>query len=1220
VPAAYVRLERLPLTPSGKVDRRALPAPETDAYAGARFEEPQGETEQALAEIWAELLKVERVGRHDNFFNLGGHSLLAVHLLERLKSRGWVLSIGDLFETQVLSVLASKVKRDEAEDAIPTYTLPASCQRITPDMIPLTSLDQSAIDEIVSSIPGGVRNIQDIYPLTPLQEGIVYHHLTTSRSDPFLVSILYEFDRRDDMQKYLDGLQSCIDRHDVLRSSVFWEGLPEPVQVVWRTARLEVTDLALEDSGNDVIELLYEAARYQEIRLDIRAAPLMRVWRAHDPRNGRWLLLQVMHQLVGDHSSLERLREEIEVHMEESAAPLPPPIPFRNFVARVRHTSKEVDHKAYFTRELGDVDEPTLMFGVSGVVSGREWSHTQLPVDSAIATRIRAQAKRFGVSPASIFHVAWALVTAHAASKADVVFGTVLFGDLTGVRSTAGSAIGLHINMLPIRIVVDDTEVASAIKDVHRKLGELILHENASLTLAQRCSRVSPPSALLTSLLNFRHSEHVTTQAADRCETARGMARALRSDERSTYPVTVSVDDLGEGFVLSAHVQQPIDPTRVCGLTLAAVSAIVDALERDSAATLRALDVLPRAERTRVLEGFGANPRENPECECIHQLFERQVRNRPEGIALVDGKNRVTYRELNERANRLAWELVEMGIRPEDRVAVYLDRGVQMIVSVLAILKAGAAYVPLDPGYPLERLQFMIADCEPKVMLTERPLQEVVPPGSAVEVVVLDSHDVEEHRLNRRTENLNVRAVGLTARSLAYVIYTSGSTGVPKGVMVEHEGLYNLALSLGPLFGVTSESRVLQFSSFSFDGSTWDWMMALTYGASLYFETREGLYPGRSLRDTITRHDITHVTMVASAAAATFVDDGIPDGLALIVTGEPCAPALAKAGSCGGRLFNVYGPTETTICTTTYQCGCENGTPVVPVGKPMPNTRVYVLNDRLQPVSVGVVGEIYIGGMGVSRGYWNREDLTREKFLSDVFAGPGERMYKTGDLGRWRVDGTLEYLGRADDQVKIRGFRIELGEVESALVRCPGVKDAVVVAFQRPEAVEQVLVAYYTVKDESKNIDARDLSAVIRRVLPEYMVPSAYVRLERLPLTPNGKVDRLALPVPDTDAYPRAMLEEPQGETEQTLAEIWAELLKVERISRHDNFFNLGGHSLLAVRVITAIGRRFDLELAVHDLFQYPVLRDLAEKIECALLESFDTEDLRDVMNALRTR
>jgi len=595
----------------------------------------------------------------------------------------------------------------------------------------------------------------------------------------------------------------------------------------------------------------------------------------------------------------------------------------------------------------------------------------------------------------------------------------------------------------------------------------------------------------------------------------------------------------------------------------------------------------------------------------------------------VQGNNRITYRELNEGANRLAWGLGEMGVSREDRIALCLERGVEMIVSVLGVLKAGAGYVPLDPGYPQERLQFMVADCEPKLIVTEGALQGRVSASRGMEVIVLDADEFRARLRRRSSQDVYPGEVGVTERSLAYVIYTSGSTGVPKGVMVEHKGLCNLAVSLGELFAIKPESRVLQFSSFSFDGSTWDWLMALCYGASLYFEAREDLYPGPSLKETMQRDGITHVTMVASAATATFVEGGIEEGLALIVTGEPCTVGLAKAGSRGGRLFNVYGPTETTICTTTYRCGSEEGMSVVPVGRPMPNTRVYVLDDRLQLVGVGVVGEIYIGGMGVSRGYRNREELTTETLLADPFAGCGGRMYKTGDLGRWQANGELEFLGRADDQVKVRGYRIELGEVEAVLVRCAGVKEATVAVQEGGEGGEKMLVGYYTVQGEGEGegeegewekISAQELSAAMRRELPEYMVPAAYVRLERIPMTPNGKVDRRGLPMPEAEAYARAGYEEPQGEIEQELAGIWAELLKVERVSRHDNFFNLGGHSLLAVRMMNAISLRCDVGLAVQDVFRHPVLKELGEKIELALLESFDAGGLLDLMGAMKTR
>jgi amino acid adenylation domain-containing protein len=574
----------------------------------------------------------------------------------------------------------------------------------------------------------------------------------------------------------------------------------------------------------------------------------------------------------------------------------------------------------------------------------------------------------------------------------------------------------------------------------------------------------------------------------------------------------------------------------------------------------------------------------------IHQQVERQAALHPDALALAFEDESLSYGELNLRANQLAHQLIELGARPDARVALWMERGIDLVVCILATLKAGAAYVPLDPAYPADRLAYMLDDCAPVVVLTQANQLCKMPP-TAARVMAIDTGFGMVR--NQPVTNPNPAALGLTEQHLAYVIYTSGSTGVPKGVMVPHAGLRNLLNVQVDLFDVRPDSRILQFASPSFDASVLEISMALCHGARLCLAPRKALLPGDPLVRTLLRHGITHLTLPPSALAVLGKDVHFPTVKTLVVAGEVCSPAVARRWAPLHRLVNIYGPTETTVFVTAEVCQAEYSGPT-PIGRPIRNVPIYILDGDLRPVAPGARGELFVGGVCVSRGYHNKPELTSQRFVNDPFSPDREaRMYKTGDIGRWRPDGSIEYIGRSDFQVKLRGFRIELGEIEARLVACPGVREAVVVC--REDAVDDKrLVAYITATEDAEHLSLEPLRARLGRFLPEHMLPAALVRLVRFPLTPNGKIDRASLPVPRIGAFQTASFVAPEGALETGLAEIWQELFQVQTVGRQDNFFALGGHSLLATQLASRVHARMDINLPLRTVFELPELRALA--------------------------
>ncbi|HEU4885984.1 MAG TPA: amino acid adenylation domain-containing protein, partial [Longimicrobium sp.] len=679
--------------------------------------------------------------------------------------------------------------------------------------------------------------------------------------------------------------------------------------------------------------------------------------------------------------------------------------------------------------------------------------------------------------------------------------------------------------------------------------------------------------------------------------------------ERTNYPVVLTVDDWGEAFSLAAQVAVPADAEQVCRMMHTALEGLVEALEATPGRAIGSVEVLHEAERRTVVQEWNRTERPYPRGVCIHELFEAQVRERPDAPALVWGAESLTYRELDARANQLANHLVRLGVGPDARVGVLLERSAELIVSILAVLKAGGCYVPLDPGYPPERLRLMLADSSVRVLLSRGDLAGAVEAGGLA-VVPLD-----QAAGALASESVEAPRSGATAESLAYIVYTSGSTGKPKGVMVAHRHVVQLVCETDYV-QIRPGDRIAQASNASFDALTFEAWGAFLNGATLVGIPRDVLLSPPAFYQMLREERIT--TLYQTTALLNQLSREQPDVFAplrdVLFGGQAVdADSVRRLLKAGGpeRLLHMYGPTETTAwCSWEQVTHVAEDALTVSVGRATGNQRIYLLDYALNPVPVGVPGEAYVGGDGVVRGYLDRPGLTAERFLPDPFAEePGGRMYRTGDRLRWKADGRLEFIGRVDEQVKIRGFRIEPGEIEAALTAHAGVLEARVIV-REDQPGEQRLVAYIV-----GSVDAEVLRGHLRESLPEYMVPGAFVVLQALPLTPNGKLDRKALPAPEhaagTDRYVA-----PRTPVEEVLAGIWAQVLKLEQVGVHDNFFDLGGHSLLIMRLVAEIQARFDLEVSIRTVFSMPTLEALAGEIErriyekIAAMSEFEAEQL----------
>ncbi|TQF02738.1 amino acid adenylation domain-containing protein [Kitasatospora acidiphila] len=804
VPSAVVCLEQFPLTANGKLDRKALPAPE---YAAGSGRGPANAREEVLCQAFAEVLGLESVGVDDDFFALGGHSLLAIRLVERLRERAVPVSVKAMFQSPTPAGLAEST--GSAQVVVPANLIPEGTTEITPEMLPLVELAPAEVERIVATVEGGAANLKDVYPLAPLQEGLFFHHLIADRErgevDVYAQPLVLEFDSPERLDAFLHALRQVVDRHDIYRTAIVWEGLREPVQVVSRRVELPVHQVVLDPQGPDPIEQLTALGRSW---MDLSSAPLMDVHVTAEPGGERRLAMLRIHHLAQDHTTLDVLLGELRAFMSGRADTLPAPLPFRDFVAQARLGVPRAEHERYFAELLGDVTEPTAPFGLLDVHGdGSDSVRAQLAIDPELAERVRGLARRQGVSPATVFHLAWARVLGAVSGRDDVVFGTVLFGRM---NSGAGSdrVPGLFLNTLPVRVRVDGQTAGAALDGIRHQLAGLLVHEHAPLALAQKASGMAGGSPLFTSIFNYRHNQPAARDTGSGFE---GIG-VLSARDLTNYPLSIAVDDDQTGFGLTVDAVASIDPQQVGLLLHTCLGNLVAALEGAPEQTrLASVDVLGEAERALVLTGWNGSV--VGVGSLVPELVARRAAELPGAVAVVCEGVELSYAELDARANRLAHFLVGRGVGAESVVGLCLPRGVEMVAAILGVWKAGAAYVPLDPEYPAERLAFMVADSGAGLVLGEGGLDVAGPEVAA--------------------QPATAPEVELAEGQLAYVIYTSGSTGRPKGVAVTHGAVAGMAVALGPHLGVQVGTRVLQFASFSFDASVLDVVLTLSAGGTL---------------------------------------------------------------------------------------------------------------------------------------------------------------------------------------------------------------------------------------------------------------------------------------------------------------------------------------------------------------------------------------------------
>ncbi|MFH9870306.1 amino acid adenylation domain-containing protein [Streptomyces lydicus] len=1191
VPSAFVLLDALPLTANGKIDRRALPDPEPAAGGDAPYVAPRGEIEEALAAVWAEVLGLERIGVHDNFFTLGGDSIAGLQVAVRARRAGLRLTSKDLFRRQTIAALAPVVTlvRDPA-DAPDAPARPAFA---------LSGLDAAGVARL--SAAGGPA--EDAYPLTPMQSGLLFHHLMDAEHGLYVEQFQLPLDNIREPELLADAWQRVAARTPVLRSDLVWDGLAEPLQVIRSDVRIPVTHLdwtALDEDGQRA-ELARHLAADRARGLDLHRAPLMRLALAR-LGGGRLRLVWTFHHLLLDGWSALQVLAEV---LAEYAA----------LADGVPHTPRERGSYADFVGWLAGQDSTAAEKYWRTALTGWE-SPTPLPYDrprtdvrqatpdaglelrlpAAETARLGAVAKRAGVTLNTVVQGLWALLLARHSGERDVLFGATVAGRPDDLAD-AESVIGLFINTLPVRIDVDpDAALPDWLRRVQGGQAEARAHEQVSLPQVQGWAPERADGGLFDSVLAF---ENFPADVGIAAKYGLRLA-AIEATNTSNYPLNAIVHGGDELTVVLRYDSALFDAGTVTRLA-GHLRTLLTETAHDPDRRVGELPMLTAAERHTLVESWTDTASAYPVDRRLDTVIAERAAARPDAVAVVDGGRQVTYRELDRRANRLAHHLRAAGVGREALVGIAVERSAEVVVAILGTLKAGAAYVPLDPEFPAQRLAAMLAESRPAVLLTQEHLLAGLPPTDATVVCVdRDLADVEAH------PDGAPETVG-DAGDLAYVTYTSGSTGRPKGVMITHRSLYNIVTEAIRLYDLGPDSRMLQFYTMSFDGGVWEVFLTLASGATLVIADPEARQSPARLAEQLRAEAVTALTL-PPAVAAVLDAAALPGVRSLGLAGDVLAPELAREWARGRRLFNIYGPSEATLSVALHRVDPAASGRRVPLGPPVPNTRFYVLDERLAVVPVGVTGELYLGGAGLGRGYLGRPDLTAQRFVADPFGPPGTRLYRTGDLVRWTAEGQLEFAGRVDNQVKIRGYRVEPAEVESALLRRPGVAEAAVVARDDGSGHKR-LVGYVVADDAAAGDAAPDTAALLRTLageLPGYMVPSALVVLPALPLGPTGKVDVRALPAPDPAGHGTAEPVAPRTPTEEALAVIWAELLGLPQVGVEDDFFDLGGDSVTSLRLMSRIGGAFGVEVSPRDFFDAPTIAALAERLEDTILAQLE--------------
>jgi amino acid adenylation domain-containing protein len=1209
IPTAFVFLDALPLTATGKIDRGGLPEPDSARPPlDTSYESPRDPIEKSIADICSEILNIGTLGVHDNLFDLGGHSLSAMQIIAQVMKTFRVdVPLQRFYESPTVAGLSVVVATSR------------------------DSVERSATNASSQGVPAGQG------ALSYFQERLWFMEQWDPNKPTYNICQAYRLDGPLDPQAIEESLNTVIARHKILRASFSAEdGKPsQTILPVWRL-RLTIADLRTVSETEKCTAGMRLAQKEARQAFDLRGTLLRAL--LIQLADEEHLLLLTVHQMVCDGWSIRILLSEFWTAYEaisHNETPSLPPLlaqysDFAVWQRQLLNGDRLESHVAYWHKTLGGT-LPALNLPTDYPRPGVETfrgSKVLLTLSEPLTESLNALSRREEVTLFITLMAAFKILLYRYSGQDDIIVGFPIANRSWGETI---DLIGFFVNTSVARATISGKltfrEFLFRVRDVCHAA-----YDHQDLPFEKLVEYLQPPrdlsrNPIFQAMFTFHNMPRIYALPPE----LRSIPISI-DNGTSKVDLTLSLAERDSQLIGFLEYSTDLFNRDTIERMASHFQRLLEAVVADPNQRIATLPVLTEAERHKILAEWNDTAADFPKDKCIHQLFEKQADRVPEAIAAEFDGQEITYRELNRRANQLANYLMGVGIGPEKLVGISVERSIEMVVGLLGVLKAGGAYVPLDPAYPEERLRFVIQDADISVLLTTETLVEdrgwrmedgdrqFLRPGSGQasifdprlnKVVCLDRDwpVIAQQRDNNPKQSV-------TSDNLAYVIYTSGSTGRPKGVQIEHRSVINCVHSLGERLGFTDRDVLLAVTTTSFDISVLELFLPLIIGGKVVVASREQAADGTELACILANSSVT--ALQATPSTWRLLIEAGWEGLSafkILCGGEAMPRDLAGALLTRGEVWNLYGPTESTIWSMVHKLEAAE---VSLIGRPIANTKVYILDSHLQPVPIGVHGDLYIGGDGLARGYWNNSELTAERFIPDPFSDEANaRLYRTGDRARYRSDGTIEFLGRTDDQVKIRGYRIELGEIESVLMQHSAVNQAVVVPFDEfardPENPKskienpKSLIAYVVSQDKPEPTIS-ELRYFLQSKLPDYMLPSSFVFLDALPMTSNGKLDRKALPPPDGD---RPLLDqgfvEPRTEIEELVAQVWREVLKRHSIGIYDNFFDLGGHSLLATRVVARLQSTFHVDLALRKLFERPTVAGLAEHIDTLRRSSVGT-------------
>jgi amino acid adenylation domain-containing protein len=1177
LPAVFLMLEAMPLTPNGKLDYPALPAPNrSDAALDNVYAGPRTRIERELGEIWASVLGLDRVGIHDNYFELGGDSIRSIQIRAKAQRQGLEFTVQDLFQQQTIQALA-KVCNVRSPESI-----------AIPETAPFSLVSEADREKLP-------RGVEDAFPLARLQAGMVFHNLYHLNSDLYIDASTIHLQMPYDLQAMERSISQLIARHPILRTTFDLSSFSEPLQLVWPEApcRLNVDDLrgmSTEEQDQLLAKWLDDETRRQ---FDLSEVPLIR-FQVHRRTDTAFQFTWANHHAILDGWSMAVMLTELfqlytanQSGKESNIGP-PPAVSYREFVALEREVLNSKAAQQYLSDRVRGLTVTTMPRRAASNAQERipeVLTESVLP-PAELCEELKQLATAVNIPIKSFVLAAQLKMLSMVSNQSDVTTGMVVSG--RPEREDGDRVLGLFTNTVPVRMNLSGGTWMELVKGVFEVEGEMLPFRRFPIS---ELKTLEGGQILFETMFNFTHFYLYKT--VPRISGAQVFDVKIRGASNYVFVTDCNQDFSSSQFELALSYDASLVDREQVRAVRSYLLKTLESMVKDPYGRYELMSPLSENERKQLVIEWNNTAVDYPNEKPIHELFAEQATRAGDALAIVYEDEQLSYEELNRRANQLAHYLQRSGVGPEVLIGVAAERSVELVIALLGILKAGGAYVPIDPSYPQARVEYMLTDSGVSIVLTQSHLLAQLPQTSATFICL----DDDWRKI--AVESDENPAVTVAGENSIYMIYTSGSTGRPKGAPNTHSGLFNRLTWMQQQYELTPADRVLQKTPFSFDVSVWEFFWPIIAGAQLVFAKPGGHQDRAYLIELINKAQITTLHFVPSMLQA-FLDDAQVETCRSLRQVMSSGEALTYETQqrfferLGARLHNLYGPTEAAIDVTFWECG-SNEERSVPIGRPIANTEIYLLDPGLQPVPVGAPGELYIGGAGLARGYHGRPDLTAQQFIPHPFSQTASRrLYKTGDLARFRSDGAIDYIGRSDHQVKIRGFRIEPGEVEAALREFSNVKDLLVQTQQDTRG--DVMLAAYIVYDHEPAPKPAEIREFLKHKLPDYMIPAAFVMMANFPLTANGKINRRALAAMRAEKLEmERTFVAPRTAVELRLVSLWEDVFNIHPIGVGDNFFDLGGHSILALRLMAQVHKEFGQALPLSTLTEAGDIAHLAE-------------------------